>query len=70
MLSHEIAAVVRGLTANEHLVVLQDLREAQQVVVVILSGRDQVVHFLVGYFTGKIYDIMFSDEKSLILIFS
>uniref|UniRef100_A0A2H1W680 SFRICE_008776 n=1 Tax=Spodoptera frugiperda TaxID=7108 RepID=A0A2H1W680_SPOFR len=53
VLPHQVAAVVRGLAAHEHVMMLQDLLEGEQVVVVIISRCEQVVHFLVRYFTEE-----------------
>lgn len=49
VVSHEVAAVVGGLAPDEHVVMVEDLLERQDVVVVVISWREQVVHLLFSY---------------------
>ena len=44
----QVVAVVGGLGADEDVVVVDDLLQAEQRVVIVVGGREQVVHLLVG----------------------
>lgn len=50
MISEEVVAVIRRFAANEHVIVLDDLFEREQVIVVHIGRSEQMVHFFVCYF--------------------